>query len=124
MKLLIVDDLKMIRDVLTEAMSEIEEIETIVTADGVASALRVFREVHPDLVLLDMHLQDGDGLDVLRAIRAERPATQVVVLTRFPEYRDQCEALAVERFFDKADGLESVIDAIRSMARSHKRTEH
>ena len=80
--ILIIDDEKTIRWSLAEALVT-SGYETV-DADTAAAGIARFRETCPDLVLLDMKLPDGSGLDVLRAIRAE-DATVPVVLSDWPE---------------------------------------
>jgi len=123
LKLLIVDDMKIIRDGLSEAMSGVQEITYIECADGVNSALKLLDEMNPDVVLLDMHLGDGDGVAVLRAIRAAGQGTRVVVLTRFPEYSSICEEFKVDYFFDKTDDPEKVFMAVTLLARAGRRPQ-
>lgn len=54
---------------------------TVWTADTAASGISTFRRVHPDVVLLDIRLPDGDGLEILRTFRVESPDTIVLVIT-------------------------------------------
>lgn len=54
---------------------------TVWTADTAASGISTFRRVRPDVVLLDIRLPDGDGLELLRTFRVESPDTVVLVIT-------------------------------------------
>ncbi|MBI1864739.1 MAG: response regulator [Nitrospirae bacterium] len=54
---------------------------TVWTADTAASGISTFRRVRPDVVLLDIRLPDGDGLEILRTLRVESPDTIVLVIT-------------------------------------------
>lgn len=78
-KVLIVDDEPFIRIALGEALRswDYEPIE----AGKVAEAISVFNEVEPPVVLLDIDLPDGSGLDVLNDIKRQRPETIVVMIT-------------------------------------------
>lgn len=78
-KILIVDDERFIRMALGEALRSwgYETVE----AENVASAIRVFSEDEPGIVLLDIDLPDGSGLDVLNAIKEKKPETIVVMIT-------------------------------------------
>lgn len=119
MKLLVVDDSKMIRDRLNALLLGVSKIGAIAEADSVQTALWMFRDIRPDLVLLDMHLPDGDGIEVLRAIRDELPETQVLVMTRFPEYRNRCLELRADGFFDKSGDMDRLIGEVRLLAMVH-----
>ncbi len=78
-KILIVDDERFIRMALGEALRSwgYETVE----AENVASAIRVFSEDEPGIVLLDIDLPDGSGLDVLNEIKEKKPETIVVMIT-------------------------------------------
>ncbi|MEK7854464.1 MAG: sigma-54 dependent transcriptional regulator, partial [Acidobacteriota bacterium] len=77
--MLIVDDERFIRMALGEALRSwgYETVE----AENVASAIRVFFEDEPGIVLLDIDLPDGSGLDVLNEIKEKKPETIVVMIT-------------------------------------------
>ncbi len=89
--ILVVDDEKTIRWSLGEALRE-RGYDVAEAADA-AAALRTFRERDPDLVLLDMKLPDGSGIDVLGAIRAEDPAVPVIMMTAYGEVETAVEAM-------------------------------
>ncbi len=89
--ILIIDDEKTIRWSLAEAVSaggyETADAET--AADGIAK----FRETSPDLVLLDMKLPDGSGLDVLKMVKSEDPTVPVIIMTAYAEVETAVEAM-------------------------------
>ncbi len=78
-KILIVDDERFVRMTLSEALRSwnYEAVE----AASVKEAIRVFSEEEPGLVLLDIDLPDGSGLDVLEEIKRENPETIVIMIT-------------------------------------------
>ncbi len=89
--ILIIDDEKTIRWSLGEALSTsgYETIEAETAQGGIAK----FRDASPDLVLLDMKLPDGSGLDVLKTIRGEDPALPVIMMTAYAELETAVEAM-------------------------------
>ena len=89
--ILIIDDEKTIRWSLAEALTA-SGYETV-DADTAASGIVRFRETCPDLVLLDMKLPDGSGLDVLKAIRAEDSTVPIVMMTAYAEVEAAVEAM-------------------------------
>lgn len=113
----------MIRDRIGELMLDVENIGAIAEAGSVKTALWMFRDIRPDLVVLDMHLPDGDGIEILRAIREELPETRVLVMTRFPEYRKRCLELKADGFFDKSGDMERLIGEIRRLASAHRQPD-
>ena len=78
---LLVDDHELIRSGLAAAF-ELEDDMTIVGTSGtVCDALEAFGRLSPDVVVTDLQLQDGTGLDIIRAIRRSSTTTGLVVLT-------------------------------------------
>jgi DNA-binding NtrC family response regulator len=77
--LLLVDDDEAFRKALARELARVGY--EVATADSGAAALERIAEREPDVVLLDLRLPDRDGLEVLEAIRAKSPATDVIMLT-------------------------------------------
>lgn len=55
----------------------------VVTADSRAAGLQLLESVRPKLVIADLRLPDGDGLDIIRAARALDPPPPVIIITAF-----------------------------------------
>ena len=62
-------------------------------ADGVTTAAKWLAEEMFDLVVTDLRMPDGDGLDVLRTTKAQAPATEVILLTAYAEWKSAKEAI-------------------------------
>jgi len=78
---LLVDDHDLIRDGLTAVFSVEPDMEVVGVAATVAEAVDLYDEHHPDVVVTDLQLQDGTGLDVIRHVRADSADVGLVVLT-------------------------------------------
>ena len=86
MHILLVDDHALIRDALRAILAEIVAEAVIDEADSARKAMElVENNPQKQLVVLDLGLPDGDGLDLLKTIRARLPATAVVVLSSSTE---------------------------------------
>ena len=80
-RVLLVDDHELIRDGLS-GVFELEDDMTIVgTAGTVGEAVAAYDELSPDVVVSDLQLPDGTGLDIIRAVRKRSDSTGLVVLT-------------------------------------------
>src|ERR671912_2536788 len=78
---LLVDDHELIRQGLARAFERDADMTVVGQAGNVADGISAWRTLHPDVVVTDLQLPDGHGLDVVRAIRATNDTTGVVVLT-------------------------------------------
>lgn len=81
MRVLIVEDHRMFAQTLQIALERTDDIVVVALAGSVAEGLEVARQSQPDLVLMDYHLPDQDGLEGARRLAAEHPDCKVVILT-------------------------------------------
>ncbi|MCL5256898.1 MAG: response regulator transcription factor [Chloroflexi bacterium] len=84
-RVMIVDDHAVVRSGLGAFLLAFEDLELVGEASSGAEAVRVCREVRPDVVLMDLVMPEMDGASATRAIRQECPQVQVIALTSFPE---------------------------------------
>jgi two-component system response regulator DevR len=85
LSLLIVDDHEVVRQGLVALLGRRPEFQVVAEAGTVADAVEAARRFQPDLVVMDVRLPDGSGIEACREIRAERPATRVLILTSYPD---------------------------------------
>jgi two-component system, NarL family, response regulator DevR len=84
-RLLVVDDHEVVRQGLVAMLGRRPGIQVVAEAGTVAEAIAQARRYQPDLVVMDVRLPDGSGIEACREIRAEMPATRVVMLTSYPD---------------------------------------
>ena len=80
-RVLLVDDHELIRNGLSGVFDLEDDMTIAGTAATVAGALEAFDRLSPDVVVSDLQLQDGTGLDIIRAVRKRSDSTGLVVLT-------------------------------------------
>lgn len=80
---LLIDDHELIRQGLAGAFAQADGFEVAGQAGSVQDGLSLAREIAPDVVVTDVRLPDGSGLDVVRALRKESHAIGLVVLTMY-----------------------------------------
>jgi two-component system nitrate/nitrite response regulator NarL len=81
MKILIVDDHVLFREGLVSLLANQPDLTVVGEAGSADEAIAKTSELGPDLVLIDLFLPDGDGLEVMKILLSRRPETKVVVLT-------------------------------------------
>jgi DNA-binding NarL/FixJ family response regulator len=84
-RLLLVDDHKVVRSGVKALLSGTGNIDVVGEAGTVVDAVSVAARLKPDLVLMDVRLPDGSGIDACRDIRTARPQTRVLFLTSFAD---------------------------------------
>ena len=93
-RLLCVDDHRIMLKGLTLLIGHEPDMEVVATADSGETAVLRYREHRPDVVLMDLQLPTMSGLDAIRAIRAEAPDARIIVLTMHQGAEDIHHALA------------------------------
>ena len=94
--LLVVDDEPSARTTLALLLRK--RGHRVVEADGATSAAAKLAEEAFDLVVTDLRMPDGDGLEVLRAAKAQVPAPEVILLTAYAEWKSAKEAIRQPAF--------------------------
>ena len=115
MKLLIVEDSRPVSERLRAIMTNLPGVQAEVAGDLRQGTAR-FRELKPELVILDVQLPDGSGLDLLETIKQEQPATRVLMFSNYTLYRKRCVAEGADYFFDKSMDIESLTATVRQLA--------
>jgi DNA-binding NarL/FixJ family response regulator len=119
MMFFIADDSDAVRGRLIELLSEVEGAEVIGQAATTADAIEGIRRLKPHVVILDIRMPGGGGLDVLKHIKQESRPPVVMMLTNHasPQYRKKCVEWGADFFLDKSRDLECLLTIFRSLAR-------
>jgi DNA-binding NarL/FixJ family response regulator len=117
MKVFIADDSQVMRERIIEMLSELPEIEIIGQAQDGIEATNLIEKLNPDVVILDIRMPRGNGMDVLQNIKKNNPALIVIMLTNYPypQYRKKCMASGADYFFDKSTEFEIVTEVLKEL---------
>ena len=85
LRLLVVDDHEVVRQGLVALLDRRPGFQVVAQAGTVEESITQARLHQPDIVVMDVRLPDGSGVEACREIRAELPATRVIMLTSFPD---------------------------------------
>ncbi len=122
-RVLLVEDSKVLTERLTEAIDQIADVRLIGTAETEAAAVALAKRESVDVIILDLHLKQGTGFGVMRALANTQFKPQIIVLTNYdlPEYKNAAFALGATHFLDKARDygrIPEVLHAIREAQHS------
>ena len=115
---MLTDDHELIREGLRRAFEREEDLEVIAEAASVAEAIVVGCRVTPDVAIVDLRLPDGDGLEIVRALRAHSADMGIVVLTMYAGDNQLFDALeaGASAFVPKSAPAEEIVAAARHAA--------
>jgi DNA-binding NarL/FixJ family response regulator len=116
-----VEDSKVLTERLTEAIRQIPEVELIGTADTEAAALAAVKGDAIDVIILDLHLKQGTGFGVMRALATTQPKPRSIIFTNYdlPEYKNAALALGATHFLDKARDYGRLPEVLHEICEAH-----
>ncbi|MBA3293519.1 MAG: response regulator transcription factor [Actinomycetota bacterium] len=114
----LIDDDALIREGLRMILDQAGDIEVVATGSDGLQAVRIARDVRPDLMLIDIRMPNLDGIDATRQITAEPDPPRIIILTTFEldEYVFQALRAGASGFLLKRTEPERLVDAIRIVA--------
>jgi DNA-binding NarL/FixJ family response regulator len=120
----VVEDSVTIRQNLIATLEELAPIDVVGFADDAEGAIKKLAQQPPpcDLAIVDVMLRRGSGVDVLKALQANKSPLKRVVLTNYATalVREHCLALGADRVFDKSAEVEGLLDYCEALAVSAK----
>ena len=119
MKVFIADDSAVVRERLVEMISELPGIEIIGQAQNGSQATNAIMKLKPDVVILDIRMPCGSGINVLKDIKKDLKAPVVIILTSYPysQYRKRCMDAGADFFFNKSTEFDRVTEVLEQLIR-------
>jgi two-component system, NarL family, response regulator len=116
-RILLVEDHYMVRIGLASSLGDEPDMKIIGQAETIADALVQFRQLQPDVTLLDLQLPDGDGTTAICNIRKECPEARIIVLSVNETEEDIHRAVAsgAAGYLPKSIASEEMLAAIRAV---------
>ena len=117
MRIFIADDSPDVRERLVRQIADLNMTEDIIQAGNAPAALEAVRTASFNVVIVDIRMPGGNGIQVLEAAKARNPAPLVIVLTSFPypQYYQKAIELGADYFFDKTIEFEKVTEVILAL---------
>jgi two-component system response regulator DevR len=85
LRLMLVDDHEVVRSGLKTMLEAAGDVRVVAEAGTVRDAIAQAQRTRPDVIVMDVRLADGSGIEATREIRAQRPETRVLMLTSFAD---------------------------------------
>ena len=119
-RVLVVDDHALFAEALMLTLGIDDRIQVVGSAASGTEAVSLAQALHPDVILMDVHMPTMDGIEATRHVRRLSPRSRVVVVTaaRSPELRAHAMAAGAERLLTKDTPALGLIDAILDFPRA------
>ena len=117
MKVFLVDDSVVFLQRLKRMLADVPDIQVIGETGNAQLAPDAILKQKPDVVLLDIHLLNGSGIDVLQSLKKSMPTLAVIILTNYPypQYRQKCLEAGADFFFVKSTQFDQVVPALKQL---------
>src|SRR5262245_39179131 len=114
-RVLVVDDHPVVREGLAMRIGRQPDLEVRGEASDVSQALRLVFETRPDVVIVDISLKTGSGLDVIKRVKGNHPSVKTLVWSMHSEtlYAERALRAGAMGYVNKESATEKIIDAIR-----------
>jgi DNA-binding NarL/FixJ family response regulator len=116
-KVLIVDDHPAVREALAIRIANIPDLQVCGEAADLADALKLVAEVKPDLAVIDISLKTGDGLDLIKRIKARDETVRILVWSMHSEslYAERALRAGAQGYITKEQATGQIVEAIRQV---------
>jgi len=116
-KILIVDDHPSVREGLALRISLHADLAVCGEAETEDQAIALVKQISPDLVLVDISLKSGHGIELIKRIRSLDPAIKMLVISGFQEslYAERALRAGALGYLNKQESNEKMIEAIRTV---------
>ena len=117
MKVLIADDSHILRETLKRYLSTLEKIQQIDEAETISKTKQMLFKIHPDVLILDIHMSDGSGFEILDLLKTMSNKPITIIFTNYvcKLYRDVSFKGGANYFFDKSNEFEKMIDVLQTL---------
>src|SRR6266568_9044748 len=120
LRVFVVEDSSLIRKRIIDNVTALGNFKVVGYAEGEHEAVDAIARTQPDVVITDIRLKEGSGIDVVRNVRAQQPQERppkIYVLTNYayPEYRRQCSLVGADGFFDKSAEYETFLSTLQAV---------
>jgi len=117
MRVLIVDDSEILVQRLRSSLAEIPGLEIVGQSGNVADGILDIRTLKPDVVILDIRMPGGSGIDVLESLRKHPTPPIVIMLSNYDyeHFRKRCLQGGARFYFDKSTEFHKVVEVLRGL---------
>lgn len=118
-RVMLVDDHPVVRHGLAQAIGHAGDLEVCAQAGSASDAMSMFDEAAPDVVVIDLSLEDGSGMDLIKQIKSASPHTKMLVASMHDEhlYAERALRAGAMGYVNKEESMDKIVEAIQQVMR-------
>jgi DNA-binding NarL/FixJ family response regulator len=118
-KVLLVDDHPVYRRGMASLIEAEPDLQICAEADSVPEAQRLLQALTPDVLVVDLNLREGNGLQLIKSVRAQDNPVPILVISMYAEnlFAERAIRAGANGYLNKAEAVTSIIEAIRHVLR-------
>ena len=117
LRVFLVEDSPLLRKRILDSLDSLGGFDVIGYSESEREAIQAIADAQPDVVITDIRLKEGNGIEVVRRVRSASGAAQprIFVLSNYayPEYRQECAQAGADDFFDKSSEYDRFLDTLQ-----------
>lgn len=116
-RVLVVDDHPVVREGVAINLASHAEFQLCGEAEDISTALRLVETTNPDIVLVDISLKDGNGIDLIKRIRTRNTAVRILVWSMYPTrlYAERALRAGANGYVNKSRSTREILEALRTV---------
>ncbi len=120
--ILLVDDIQDVRDNIEKLLAFEQDFKVVGTAATGRQGVQMAKELHPDVIIMDINMPDMDGLQATSIITKQVPTAAVIIMSvqNDPDYMRQALRAGARDFLGKAANMDELYSTIRTVYRNHE----
>lgn len=102
---------------MIQLLADLKGMEIVGQAGDADRGRELTKKLKPDVIIIDVQMRKGGGIDLLQDIKRIEPAPRVIVLTNeaYPEIRSRCLDTGADYFFDKSTEYQEMVAVLRGI---------
>jgi len=125
LRVFIADDSAIICGRLLTLLSDIEGVQVLGFAQTAEDASKNIAELQPEIVILDIRMPGGNGIEVLEMLKTKFPAMKIIMFTNYPyaQYKERCIQAGANYFFDKSSEFFRISEVLQELVQQREKAD-